>query len=121
MSHIVIIDDSRVALRLAKKALEGAGHTVQTMEDPGDFDPHEGIPPNLLLVDINMPQFYGDDVVAYIRAEWSLAAPILLFSNVPEDELKERAENCGADGYISKNWGLDILVTKVNGLLGAGG
>jgi len=26
--------------------------------------------------------------------------------NVPEDELKSRAEACGADGYISKDWGL---------------
>ncbi len=119
MSHIVIIDDSRVALRLAKNALEAVGHSVQTMEDPGEFDPKAGVPADLLLVDINMPQFYGDDVVSFIRAEWSLTTPILLFSNVPEDELKERAENCGADGYISKNWGLDVLVTKVNDTLGA--
>lgn len=117
MSQIVIIDDSRVALRLAKSALEGAGHTVVAMEDPGQFDPTTGIPPDLILVDINMPQFYGDDVVSYFRAEWALSAPIYLFSNVPEDELKQRAEGCGADGYISKNWGLDTLVSKVTGIL----
>ncbi len=118
MKKIVIIDDSPMILKLAKGALEAAGYEVHALEDPGEFDPDVSGAPDLILVDINMPQFYGDDVVVYFKEAWPIDAPIYLFSNVPEPELKERAEGCGADGYISKDWGLESLVKSVEMIIG---
>ncbi len=119
MKTIVIIDDSQLVLKLAKLALERVGYRVQTLLDPGEFDPEASGNPDLLLVDINMPQFYGDDIVAYIKDTWNLAAPILLFSNVSEKELADAVGRCGADGYISKHWGMDEMIASVNMLLGS--
>jgi DNA-binding NarL/FixJ family response regulator len=116
MKTIVIIDDSQLVLKLTKLALE----RVQTLLDPGEFDPESSGPPDLLLVDINMPQFYGDDIVSYIKDTWNLTAPILLFSNVSEKELAEAVGRCGADGYISKHWGMDEMIASVQMLLGDG-
>jgi DNA-binding NarL/FixJ family response regulator len=120
MKTIVIIDDSPVVLRVSKKALEGAGYQVIALDDPGDFHPTPDQAPDLILVDINMPQFYGDDVVAYFKEEWPQGAPIYLFSNVPEQELKSRTEACGAEGYISKEWGVKALVSTVESIIGKG-
>ena len=120
MKTIVIIDDSLLVLKLAKLALERVGYRVQTLIDPGEFDPETGGVPDLLLVDINMPQFYGDDIVSYIKDTWQLTAPILLFSNVSEKELADAVGRCGADGYISKHWGMDEMIASVKTLLGDG-
>jgi DNA-binding response OmpR family regulator len=120
MKTIVIIDDSQLVLKLAKLALERVGYRVQTLLDPGEFDPETSGPPDLLLVDINMPQFFGDDIVSYIKDTWNLAAPILLFSNVSEKELAIAVNRCGADGYISKHWGMDEMIASVQSLLGDG-
>jgi DNA-binding response OmpR family regulator len=120
MKTIVIIDDSQLVLKLTKLALERVGYRVQTLIDPGEFDPEASGVPDLLLVDINMPQFYGDDIVSYIKDTWQLATPILLFSNVSEKELADAVGRCGADGYISKHWGMDEMIASVQTLLGDG-
>lgn len=120
MKTIVIIDDSQLVLKLTKLALERVGYRVQTLLDPGEFDPDTSGHPDLLLVDINMPQFYGDDIVSYIKDTWNLTAPILLFSNVSEKELADAVGRCGADGYISKHWGMDEMIASVQTLLGDG-
>jgi DNA-binding response OmpR family regulator len=120
MKTIVIIDDSQLVLKLAKLALERVGYRVHTLVDPGEFDPDASGVPDLLLVDINMPQFYGDDIVSYIKDTWQLTTPILLFSNVSEKELSDAVARCGADGYISKHWGMDEMIASVQTLLGDG-
>jgi DNA-binding response OmpR family regulator len=118
MKKIVIIDDSQLVLKLSRLALEQAGYSVMTMVDPGDFDPERLGVPDLMLVDINMPQFYGDDIVSYFKDTWNLSSPILLFSNVSENELADAVQRCGADGYISKHWGMEEMVAMVQSVLG---
>ena len=118
MKTIVIIDDSKLVLKLTKSALEHAGYQVTALVDPGDFEPTSTTMPDLILVDINMPQFYGDDIVTYIKSTWNLAAPIFLFSNVSEEELERACSRCGADGYISKGWGVEAMVASVQTVLG---
>ncbi|HVK76617.1 MAG TPA: response regulator [Kofleriaceae bacterium] len=117
MKTIVIIDDSQLVLKLTKQALERAGYRVQTLIDPGEFDPDANGTPDLLLVDINMPQFFGDDIVSYIKDTWSLTTPILLFSNASEKELLDAVARCGANGYISKHWGIEEMIACVHAIL----
>jgi DNA-binding response OmpR family regulator len=117
MKRIVIIDDSSLVLKLSRLALEPYGYTVIPLADPGEFDP--GMTPDLMLVDINMPQFYGDDIVSYVKDTFGLSCPIFLFSNVSERELEDAVGRCGADGYISKHWGMDEMVVRVRALLEA--
>ena len=118
MKTIVIIDDSKLVLKVTKTALEHAGYQVTTFVDPGDFEPTTMGVPDLLLVDINMPQFYGDDVVTFIKEAWNFTAPIFLFSNVSEHELEQACQRCGADGYISKGWGVEAMIAQVQTVLG---
>lgn len=118
MKHIVIIDDSEMVLKASSRALELAGFAVTTMTDPGDFEPGQDIKTDLLLVDINMPQFYGHDVVEYFKTEWSIEFPVYMFSDIAEEELERRTEDCGADGYICKSWGLESLISCVQLILG---
>ena len=116
MKTIAIIDDSQLVLKVTRMALEDVGYRVQTFVDPGAFEPTPH--PDLLLVDINMPQFYGDDIVAFIKETYQIPTPILLFSNVSEKELVDAVARCGADGYISKQWGMEEMVASVQTVIG---
>jgi DNA-binding response OmpR family regulator len=118
MKTIVIIDDSQLVLKMTKIALEHAGYQVKTLLDPGDFEPATLGVPDLLLVDINMPTFYGDDIVSFIKETWNLPTPIFLFSNVSEHELEQACNRCGADGFISKGWGVEAMLAQVQTVLG---
>jgi DNA-binding response OmpR family regulator len=117
MKRIVIIDDSDLVLKMSRLALEPFGYAVVALSDPGEFDPDQTGEPDLMLVDINMPQFYGDDIVSYVKDSFGLRCPIYLFSNVSERELADAVGRCGADGYISKHWGMDEMVVRVRALL----
>jgi len=59
--------------------------------------------PDLLILDINMPEVSGLDMLEFIRrrAEWK-NLPILMLSTEAADVTVDRAMQLGADGYISK-------------------
>jgi CheY-like chemotaxis protein len=118
MKNIVIIDDSALVLKLTKTALEHAGYKVKAMLDEVELDPDAIGGADLLLIDINMPKFFGDDIVSYIKDTFKVKIPIFLFSNVSEQELEQACTRCGADGYISKGWGVEAMIASVQTVLG---
>lgn len=113
--RIVIVDDSEIVLTMASAALESAGHTVRTAarweeldKVLADFSPH------LILMDINMPEIFGDHALMFFKEERNLSCVhILLYSDIDIQELEQRAKDCGADGFISKSWGVERLVEAV--------
>jgi len=116
MKHILLIDDSPLIQATAKHALEEAGFEVATR---GTFDelmsqPIEGH--DLILMDVQMPELYGDDVAMVLR-DRGLATPIYLFSSLEPAELAERAKAAGVDGVISKQQDLSEMVARVREIL----
>ncbi len=59
--------------------------------------------PDLMLVDINMPEVSGLDLLEFVRrrAEWR-QLPILMLSTEAADVMIDRAMALGADGYVTK-------------------
>lgn len=117
MKSIVLIDDSAVVLKAAERVLKKAGYHVKTCINPEKFREIVQSPPDLMLVDVNMPEMYGDDTVQFFREEWKVSSPIYLWSGVSEDELQVRAKESGANGYICKAWGLEGLTRRVKEIL----
>lgn len=113
VARILVIDDSEVVLEAAAAALEEAGYEVLTSTAPRA--PDGAI--DFVLLDVQMPDVFGDDVARYFRDELGVTAPIYLFSSVPEEELRERAEAAGATGYLCKGWGLERVVETIRALL----
>lgn len=113
--RIVIVDDSEVVLAMASAALETAGHSVRTAARWEELDNVlAGFSPHLILMDVNMPEIFGDHALMFFKEERNLSGvPILLFSDIDVEELAQRAEACGADGFVSKAWGVESLVEAV--------
>jgi len=117
---VLVIDDSPMIVELLVKALGVAGVEADSASDLASLDERlSGGQHELVLVDVNMPEMYGDDVVEFLREQRKLSAQLLLYSDLPEDELKAKASRSGADGYITKAQGVESAVAEVKRRLGS--
>jgi DNA-binding response OmpR family regulator len=116
--RILLVEDSPVIRAAAVTALADAGFIVQahaTLESV-ILDGVEGF--DLILMDVQMPDLYGDDVAGVLRRDRGITTPIFLFSNLDFFELAERTEAAGVDGFILKSEGMGHLVERVRGIFG---
>ena len=118
MKRVVLIDDSEIILDLVSHGLREAGYDVVALSDPKRFSEIHKLSPSLILLDINMPEVFGDDVAQFFKDEWNVSAPIYMFSDIDERDLKRRAQEGNADGYICKGWGMDRLLECVAKIIG---
>ena len=118
---ILIIDDSPLVLEVTRSALEHAGYIVSTATTLDAFEQERRTPPapDLILVDVQMPEVFGDDLASTVRGAYGELAPIVLLSSLDDAELSERARTSEAHGWISKRAGLDALLAKIAEVLGA--
>ena len=115
---ILVFDDSPMILEVTRAALEAAGFKVAVAEDLATFEQHRGaLDPDLILVDVQMPEAFGDDVVLTLREGHGVRVPILLVSSLDESELATRAERARAAGYIQKKAGMTELVRRCKEVL----
>jgi DNA-binding response OmpR family regulator len=115
---VLVVDDSPMMLELARDALDAAGFEALATSDlaeMGRLVEHER--PDLILLDVQMPEAYGDDVANVLRGLRHVTVPVLLFSILDEKELADRAKAAEVDGYIHKGAGLTEMVRRVRALL----
>lgn len=116
---ILVVDDSPMILELARDALETAGFEAFATSDLGEMGRLlERESPDLILLDVQMPEAYGDDVANVLRGLRHVTVPVLLFSILDEAQLAERARAAEVDGYIHKGAGLTEMVRRVRALVG---
>ncbi|HEX3480532.1 MAG TPA: response regulator [Kofleriaceae bacterium] len=117
---ILVFDDSPFALALTRAALEAAGFTVAIAVDLSSFERQRvAFDPDLILVDVQMPEAFGDDVASTLRGWHGVQVPILLVSSLDQGELERRAQRAQASGYICKGAGMSELVRRCRELLEA--
>ncbi|AFE08837.1 response regulator [Corallococcus coralloides DSM 2259] len=120
MSRVLVIDDSPMLLELTVRALTAAGYEAIGAPDLATLNQKltEG-PFALILMDVNMPEMFGDDVVEYLRTVKGVTSKLVLYSDISEQELEAKVKNSGADGYILKSGGLEGVLGGVMGMIGA--
>lgn len=105
MSVIVLIEDNPQNARLAARLLQHAGHEVVVAED-GEMGLNavmDGPPPDLVLVDLGLPDLDGQTVVALLRQQPGLdSVPLIAFTAWPESTAHTMALAYGCDGVITK-------------------
>jgi CheY-like chemotaxis protein len=73
--------------------------------------------PNLLLLDLKMPRKTGFEVLKWVRAQSDLRRMIvLIFTSSRHQEDIDRAYELGANGYLVKPVGFDLLVEELKAL-----
>lgn len=116
--RVLIIDDSELVLDLLRAGFVEAGVEVHAATSLDQFEAlRASLSPDLLLLDVQMPEAWGDDLATTLRGAYGVDVPILLMSSLPPEELEARAAAAGIDGWVSKRSGLDIVVGRVLELL----
>lgn len=119
MSRILVVDDDHDIVRLIKAYLERAGYLVMSAYD-GETALHilRRDHPDLLVLDLMLPDRDGWDLTRLIRANPSLAeVPIIMLTARVEDSDKIVGLEIGADDYITKPFNPREVVARVRALL----
>ncbi len=119
-ARVLVIDDSPMMVQLITEALTGVGLIADAASDLAALDQRLAANTyDLVLVDVNMPEMYGDDVVEFLKVGRKLTAKLFLYSDISETELAAKAKAVGADGYITKAAGLELAVETIRSALSA--
>jgi CheY-like chemotaxis protein len=112
------MDDSAIFLEVMRGALEREGYSVVCASNLGELEEvRSNVPCDLVLMDVQMPEAFGDDIAMTLRHAYGVKAPIHLLSSLEEAELAERAKWAEIDGFISKNGGMDAVIAAVREIL----
>lgn len=119
-SHtILIVDDEDDILDLLRYNLERLGmKTITARNGVEALDIVETRSLDLIVLDIMMPRMNGLDVCRHIRKYSRLKeVPILFLSARSEEEDHIKGLDIGADSYLSKTFGIDVIVSQIKALL----
>ncbi len=111
----LVVDDSRVVRKVARRILEAHGFAVTEAGDGQQaLDACHAQLPDCVLLDWNMPVMNGLEFLKQLRAEYGPDQPPVVFCTT-ETEMSsiELAITHGAQEYIMKPFDEDILVGKL--------
>lgn len=113
-ARVLVIDDSPLNMAVVCDLLERGGFTTRQAGDgKSAIVEVAGFRPDVVLVDVQMPDSTPAELCARMRAAASSPMQVLLFSGMPDAALAELAKQVGADGSLSKERGPDGIVDEV--------
>ena len=114
MKQCLIVDDSRIVRKIARKILEELKFTIDEAEDGAKaLDICRQTMPDAILLDWNMPNLSGLEFLRVLRREPSGAKPVVIFCTTENDvgHITE-AIGAGANEYLVKPFDRDIVAAK---------
>ena len=110
--RILVIDDEPQMRRLLKVALDAHGFDIgETASGREGLETAAIFKPDLILLDMGLPDMDGLEVVKRIR-EWS-PVPIIILSVRDQEAEKVAALDNGADDYVTKPFGMGELLARI--------
>jgi two-component system chemotaxis response regulator CheY len=110
----LVVDDSRVIRKVARRIVEGLGYEVAEAADGGEALAWcRAAMPTAILLDWNMPAMNGLEFLHELRRQPGGEAPTVVFCSVENDPARIReAVDAGAAEYIMKPFDSDIIAAK---------
>ena len=114
--RILVIDDEPQIRRIMRETLTAAGYEVDDARNGVEgLDKVRQFHPDLVLLDINMPEMGGVEVCKAIRADSNIA--IIMLTVRKSDADKVAALDAGADDFITKPFSTPELLARVRAAL----
>jgi DNA-binding response OmpR family regulator len=117
--RILVVDDDREIVRLLRAYLEQSGYQVLVAYD-GETALHalRRESPDLVILDLMLPDRNGLDVTQTVRRDTSLAAmPIIMLTARVDDHDKIVGLELGADDYVTKPFNPSELMARIRAVL----
>ena len=121
MTTILIVDDSPTIRRMVRASLEGLpGLTFR--EAQTGLDAIESLvvaPADLIVLDLNMPDMHGLDVLKFVRSQGAFATlPVVVLTTRGDESSRAAALAAGATLFLTKPFSPVALANDVRVLLG---
>jgi len=113
--NILIVDDNRANLYLLSKVLTEHGYAVRAVRSGAEaLEAVQSFPPDLILLDIMMPEMNGYQVCQTLKASAGThTIPIIFISALDETEDKVNAFSLGGVDYITKPLRFEEVLARV--------
>ncbi len=118
--RVLVVEDEHDIAILIKHALERGGDADVEIVGSGDTALRSAaeLPPDLVILDLNLPVLSGTEVCRILRARPATAAtPILMLTARTSESDRVAGLDLGADDYVSKPFSLRELAARVRALL----
>lgn len=116
MSRVLIIDDEPQIRRFLRISLGSQGYDViEASSGAAGLSEASTYPPNLIILDLGLPDCDGKDVLASLRQFYE--GPIVVLSVRYEEREKVASIDAGANDYVVKPFGVNELLARIRRLL----
>jgi DNA-binding response OmpR family regulator len=119
--QLLVVEDDPELLKLVGEIMRTAGFAMRFARNEAEvrreLDPSD--PPDLILLDLKLPDCDGFELLEDMRADPLLESmPVILMTGRSQAHHVARGLSLGADGYITKPFRMSQLVGAVNTVLG---
>ena len=115
MKIVFVVDDMETNLFVMKKAIEKVYKTYTFTSAEIMFKNIERITPDLILLDIEMPEMDGFEAIQKIKQDERFnKIPVLFITGTINEEKEKKGYQLGALGFIKKPITTDDLLQKIN-------
>lgn len=116
MRTCLVVDDSKVIRRVARRILEDLQFSIDEAVDGKDaWEQCQVKMPDMVLLDWNMPVMNGFDFLKLLRRDGGPHQPVVMFCTTENDMAHIKAAlEAGANEYIMKPFDREIIEAKLN-------
>jgi len=118
MARVLLVDDLKFIKMIERKALEHSGHQIVGDAKNGReaFELYTTVKPDIVLMDITMPEVNGIEALKKIIA-FDPRAKVIICSAQSHDKILYDAVKAGAKEYIIKPFSTERLISTINKIL----
>ena len=111
---IFLVDDDMTNLTIGKKALAGSYNVFTLNSGAVMLEMLENLTPDLILLDVNMPEMDGHEAIQRIKAnEKTGHIPVIFLTALSDEEMELKGLSLGAIDYITKPFSTPLLLKRI--------
>jgi len=116
-ARVLIIDDEQSIQQTLSVVLPPAGYTVYPVRNGKEaLWKVQSVRPDLILLDLGLPDMDGKEVIRHLREEWTIA-PIIVISVRNDESEKVNSLDTGAHDYLTKPFTVPELLARMRATL----
>lgn len=119
MAKILLVDDAAFMRMMVKDTLKKNGYTdiYEASDGVGAVESYKELQPDLVIMDITMPNMNGIDALKNIK-EYDPNATVVMCSAMGQESMVIESIKLGAKDFIVKPFKPDRIIKTVTGILG---
>jgi len=111
---IFLVDDDTTNLTIGKKALSGTYNVFTLNSGQVMLEMLENLTPDLILLDVNMPEMDGYEAIQRVKAKENTAhIPVIFLTALNNEEMELKGLSLGAIDYITKPFSTPLLLKRL--------